>query len=122
MKLAANNITPVALELGGNDAAIVYEDIELDQAVFMWMYLGAFLSSGQICMAIKRPYVHWTRYDEVVDALTEICSGMTVGDGLLEETDIGPVNNGRQFKLVTGKIKQAKLTGTEIREGRQVPD
>ena len=66
MNMAAENITPVTLELGGNDAAIVCEDAKLDDAAFMRMYLGAFMSTGQICMAIKRLYVLHTRYDEVV--------------------------------------------------------
>ena len=122
MKLAADNITPVTLELGGNDAAIVCEDVELDQGAFIRMYVGAFMSSGQICMAIKRLYVHKSRYDEVVDGLMETYSRMTVGDGLLDETNMGPVNNEKQLKVITDMISQARAAGTEIRECGRVPD
>ena len=101
MKVAAENLTPVTLELGGNDAALMLEDIELNDAVFDKMYWAAFASSGQICMALKRMYVHESRYDEVVDGFTAACERAVVGDGLLPETTMGPVNNARQLKVVT---------------------
>ena len=122
MKMAAENITPVTLELGGNDAAIVCEDAKLDDAAFMRMYLGAFMSTGQICMAIKRLYVHHKRYDEVVKGLTAVCDRMVVGDGLLPETNMGPLNNAKQQKVVRDMIDQARAAGSDVRECGQVPD
>lgn len=122
MQKAAENITPVTLELGGNDAAIVCADAELDQGAFMRMYMGAFMSSGQICMALKRLYVHRSRYDEVVDGLTATCNRMVVGDGLLDDTNMGPVNNQKQLAVVTGMIAQARAAGAEVEELGQVPD
>lgn len=122
MQQAAQNLTPVTLELGGNDPALVLEDAELDEAAFMRMYLGTFMSSGQICMALKRLYVHKSRYDEVVDGLTQVCEQMVVGDGLLDETNIGPVNNAKQLKVVTDMINEARASGAEVRECGEVPD
>lgn len=122
MKVAADNITPVTLELGGNDAAIVCQDAELDPGAFMRMYMGAFMSSGQICMALKRLYVHRSRYDDVVDGLTALCNRMIVGDGLLDETNMGPLNNSRQLKIVTDMIDQARAAGADLKECGQVPD
>ena len=122
MRMAADNVTPVTLELGGNDAAIVCEDAELDPGAFMRMYMGSFLSSGQICMALKRLYVHRSRYEEVVDGLTTTCNRMVIGDGLLEETNMGPVNNAKQLKVVTDMIAQARAAGTDVQECGQVPD
>ena len=122
MRVAATNVTPVTLELGGNDAAIVCQDAVLDAGAFMRMYMGTFMSSGQICMAIKRLYVHRSRYDEVVDGLTATCEKMTVGDGLLSETNMGPVNNARQLKVVTDMLGQARDAGAQIRECGLVPD
>ena len=122
MKMAADNITPVTLELGGNDAAIICEDAELDAGAFMRMYMGTFMSSGQICMALKRLYVHRSRYDEVVDGLTEICDRMVIGDGLLPETNMGPVNNEKQHRIIKGMIEQARAAGQDVRECGQVPD
>lgn len=122
MQQAALNITPVTLELGGNDAAIVCADAALDPGAFMRMYMGAFMSSGQICMALKRLYVHRSRYDEVVAGMTAACGKAVVGDGLLEETTMGPVNNTKQLGVVQGMIGQARSAGADVHELGEVPD
>lgn len=122
MKVAADNLTPVTLELGGNDAALILEDAELDDAVFQKMYWAAFATSGQVCMAMKRLYVHESRYDEVVDGFTAACERAVIGDGLLPETTMGPVNNARQLKVVTDMIAEARAKGADLRECGQVPD
>lgn len=122
MKSAAKHITPVTLELGGNDAALILEDAELDDETFNRMYWGAFGSSGQICMALKRMYVHQSRYDEVVDGFTAACDRAVIGDGLNPETTMGPVNNARQLKVVTDMISEARAKGAEVRECGAVPD
>jgi len=122
MKVAADRMTPVTLELGGNDAAIVCADARLDDEAFRNMYLGTFMSSGQICMALKRLYVHRSRYDEVVEGLTGVCDSKVVGDGLLPETDMGPLINARQQKTVRDMIGQARHAGAQVRECGQVPD
>ena len=122
MKVAANNITPVTLELGGNDAAIVLKDAEFDAQTFFKMYKGAFASTGQICMAMKRLYVHESRYDEVVDGMLAACNDTVVGDGLLPQTTMGPLNNAKQLKVVTDMIDEARARGADVRECGDVPD
>jgi acyl-CoA reductase-like NAD-dependent aldehyde dehydrogenase len=122
MKVAAGNITPVTLELGGNDAALILKDVKLDDEAFSKMYWGAFGSSGQICMALKRMYVHESRYDEVVEGFTAACERAVVGDGLLPETTMGPVNNAKQLKVVADMIAEARAKGADLKECGQVPD
>ncbi len=122
MKVAANNLTPVILELGGNDAAIVLDDATLDDAAFAKMYFSVFATSGQICMAMKRLYVHVNRYDEVIDGMKAMCDKAVVGDGLLAETTMGPVNNAKQLKLVRDMLAEASANGCEVRQLGQVPD
>ena len=122
MQVAAQNITPVTLELGGNDAALFLEDVELNEAVFNKMYWATFASTGQICMALKRLYVHESRYDEVVDGFTAACERAVVGDGLLPETTMGPVNNAKQLKVVTDMLAEARAKGADVKECGQVPD
>ncbi len=121
-KTATENLTPVTLELGGNDAALMLEDIELNDAVFDKMYWAAFGSSGQICMALKRMYIHESRYDEVVDGFTAACERAVVGDGLLPETTMGPLNNAKQLKVVNDIIAEARAKGADLKECGQVPD
>jgi len=115
MALASENLTPVTLELGGNDAAIVLEDAVLDQATLQSLFVGAFLTSGQICMAIKRLYVHRSRFDEVVNGLSDILSSKTVGNGLDPDVSFAPVNNERQYETVTDIIVQAETAGADVR-------
>jgi len=122
MKIAANHLTPVILELGGNDAAIVLDDAVLDEAAFTKMYFSVFATSGQICMAMKRLYVHANRYDEVIDGMKAMCDKAIVGDGLLAETTMGPVNNARQLGLVKDMLSEARANGCEVCELGRVPD
>jgi len=122
MKTAADNITPVTLELGGNDPALVLEDADLNADAFQRIYAAAFASSGQICMAMKRLYVHESRYDEVVSGVRAACDRAVVGDGLLPETTMGPLNNGKQLNVVKSMIAEARSHGAEVCELGQVPD
>ncbi|WP_444985631.1 aldehyde dehydrogenase family protein [Halomonas mongoliensis] len=122
MKIAAENITPVTLELGGNDAGIILDDAKLDPEAFRRLYLGAFMSSGQVCMALKRLYVHRSRYEEVVAGLTAECERQVIGDGLLPETTMGPMNNAKQLGVIRQMLKEAEEAGADLRELGQVPD
>ncbi len=122
MKVAAENLTPVTLELGGNDPGIVLEDAVLDEAAFNRLYMGAFMSTGQICMALKRLYVHRSRYDEVVAGITAVAAKQVVGDGLLPQTTMGPLNNAKQLAVVRRMIEEARASGANVQEFGQVPD
>lgn len=122
MRLAADNLTPVTLELGGNDAGLVLDDAELNEAAFMRMYLAAFMSSGQICMALKRLYVHRSRYEEVVAGLSAVMSKQVIGDGLDPEVTMGPLNNSKQRDFVVGIIAEARDAGVDVREFGKVQD
>ena len=122
MRTAAENLAHVTLELGGNDAGLILQDANLDQSAFQRMYLGAFSSAGQVCMALKRVYVHASRYDEVVDGLKAACNLSVVGDGLLAGTTMGPVNNAKQLEVVRGLIDQARNAGAEVVECGTIPD
>lgn len=122
MKVAAENITPVTLELGGNDAGLVLADADLTGDAFQRLYRAAFMSTGQICFALKRLYVHRSRFDQVVDGLRAVVDAQVVGDGLLPDTTMGPMNNARQLKVVTDMIAEARARGQDVLELGQVPD
>lgn len=122
MKVAAENITPVTLELGGNDAGLVLEDADLSGDFFQRLSRAAFMSTGQICFALKRLYVHRSRFDEVADGLRTILDTQVVGDGLLPRTTMGPLNNARQLKVVTDMIAEARGRRADVIELGQIPD
>jgi acyl-CoA reductase-like NAD-dependent aldehyde dehydrogenase len=122
MKKAADNLVPVTLELGGNDAGLFLDDVVLDEATYKRIYLASFMSAGQICMALKRIYVHRSRYDELVAGLIAVAEKQVIGDGLLAETTMGPINNSRQHEIVMGMINEAKEAGADVRELGVVPN
>lgn len=114
MMTAAQNITPVTLELGGNDAGIILEDTVLDDAFFQRLYLAVFLTSGQICMSLKRLYVHKSRFDDVLSGLAAHLDKQRIGSGLTQGVSMGPVNNERQYNVVKSILDEASAQGADI--------
>lgn len=96
---AAPDLKRVTLELGGNDPAIVLDDVEVG-SVADGIFGGAFANNGQVCSAIKRVYVPEAKYDEMVAALAERARAVPVGDGTDPASKLGPINNAPQFARV----------------------
>src|ERR1700688_5080614 len=78
---AANTLKRVTLELGGNDAGIVLGDVD-PKKVAPAIFDGAFQNSGQVCLALKRLYVHESVYDRMCEELAELANAAIVADGL----------------------------------------
>jgi len=116
MASAANTMKRVTLEMGGNDPAIVMPDVDVKAAAEK-IYGGAFMNAGQVCLAVKRAYVHENIYDEFCDALVEIANSAVIGDGLQQGTTIGPIQNKAQFEKVKGYLEDARQAGTVIAGG-----
>jgi acyl-CoA reductase-like NAD-dependent aldehyde dehydrogenase len=113
---AAPDLKRFTLELGGNDAAIVLNDVDLD-TVAPKIFWGAFENSGQICSAIKRVYVPEKMYSPMLEKLGELAKGVKVGNGLDAGTQLGPINNKPQFERVTELVEDAKKHGAKIVTG-----
>ncbi|WP_103727652.1 aldehyde dehydrogenase family protein [Novosphingobium sp. HII-3] len=120
MESAAANLKRLTLELGGNDAAIVMPDVNVEE-VAEKLFWAAFGNSGQICIATKRMYVHKDVYDAVAHALVEYARKVKVGDGLDQGTDMGPVQNKVQFDRVKNLIEDARASGLNFLVGGDVP-
>ncbi len=110
MASAAETIKRVTLELGGNDAAIVLEDADV-AAIAPKIFNVAFHNAGQVCMAIKRLYVHESLYEDMCATLTRMADATIVGDGMEESTQIGPLQNNAQFERVKALIEEARTEG-----------
>ncbi|MEV1287386.1 aldehyde dehydrogenase family protein [Micromonospora sp. NPDC049679] len=121
MAMASESLTRVALELGGNDPALVLADADLGPEAMQRLFSGTFDSTGQICMATKRLYVHRSRYDEVVEGLSGILSGQRLGHGLTEGVTMGPLHSRRQLEYVQELVAQARESGAEVREFGELP-
>jgi len=123
MAAAAATTRPVVLELGGNDAAILAPDVAGDAGLADRIVEAAFVTSGQVCMAIKRLYVHRDRLDETVDALAGRLAIETVGDGLADGVTMGPVHTAGARDRVEALLSEAASAGAVlVRPGRMRPE
>jgi acyl-CoA reductase-like NAD-dependent aldehyde dehydrogenase len=113
---AASNLKRVSLELGGNDAAIVLADADVD-TIAPRLFWSAFVNSGQICMAIKRVFAHEAVAERLANALADIARRAKVGDGLEPEVELGPVQNRPQYERVLGLIEEALVRGGRALSG-----
>jgi len=95
MESCAKTLKRVTLELGGNDPAIVCEDVDIEKIAPKIATL-AFLNSGQICMLVKRLYVHEKIYDQFRDAIVKFTETIKTGDGFEEGVLVGPLQNKMQ--------------------------
>ncbi|MFC1230509.1 MULTISPECIES: aldehyde dehydrogenase family protein [Streptomyces] len=113
---AAASLARVTLELGGNDAAVLLDDVEVDRIADR-LFWAAFRNCGQVCMAVKRVYAPARLHAEVVEALAQRAKTVAVGPGLNAETRLGPVNNAPQLARVEQVTKQALADGARAAAG-----
>jgi len=120
MATGASTLKKVTLELGGNDPAIVLPDVD-PKEVAPKIFGGAMFNTGQVCVAIKRVFVHESRYEEMVDAMKDqAAQGKTkMNDGLEKGTKFGPINNKMQFARVSELVEDAKKAGARVVAGGQ---
>jgi acyl-CoA reductase-like NAD-dependent aldehyde dehydrogenase len=121
MASAADALKRVSLELGGNDALIVLDDVD-PKAAAPKVYAAAMQNAGQVCIAAKRIYVHESIYDAMCDELAQLAKDAVVGDGLEQGVQMGPLQNKQQFEKVLGFIESAKKDGQIIAGGGRKGD
>ncbi|CEL01048.1 hypothetical protein ASPCAL00640 [Aspergillus calidoustus] len=97
MASCSKTLKRITLELGGNDAAIICDDVDIE-AVVPKVATLCFLCSGQNCMMIKRLYIHEAIYDRFRERFVEFVKGFQMGDGTQPDVFIGPVQNRMQFE------------------------
>ena len=117
----ARTFKPVTLELGGKSPQIILPDADLEAAV-AGTALGLFFNQGQICAAGTRVFVHRSRYDEVVDALSEAARGQVLGDPFDGDTTLGALINADQRDKVLDYIERGKHEGARLAAGGSRPD
>ncbi|MEU3854065.1 aldehyde dehydrogenase family protein [Streptomyces sp. NPDC029554] len=113
---AAASLARVTLELGGNDAAVLLDDVDVDRIADR-LFWAAFRNCGQVCMAVKRLYAPARLHAEVVEALAQRAKTVTVGPGLNPETQLGPVNNAPQLARIERVTQQALADGARAAAG-----
>ena len=121
MSSSSATLKRLTLELGGNDAGIVLDDVD-PAAVAPGIIEGAFLNNGQTCAALKRLYVHESVHDELCEKLAEVANAVPMGNGLNEENLQGPIQNKMQYDKVVGLYEDAKEKGGKVLCGGDIPD
>ncbi|KAF5984888.1 aldehyde dehydrogenase [Fusarium coicis] len=113
MQSAAATLKRVTLELGGNDPAVICGDIEV-KAVAPKIVFSSLVNSGQVCIAIKRIYVHESIYDEFLKELVTTVEHHSVGDGLDSNAVLDPVQNHLQFARVKDLLTNIQANNLKI--------
>jgi acyl-CoA reductase-like NAD-dependent aldehyde dehydrogenase len=121
MQTAAENLTPVVLELGGKDPAIVCADADLDRAAagIVW---GAFLNAGQTCASVERVYVEQAVAEPFLARVVEHTRRLRMGDPATGEVDMGPMTLDRQRRIVIEHVDDALARGARALTGGSAPE
>jgi benzaldehyde dehydrogenase (NAD) len=115
-ELAARHLKRVHLELGGNSALIILDDVDLDRAASAGAF-GSFLHQGQICMTTGRHLVHEAIYDDYVDALAGKAAHLPVGDPATGQVALGPVIDERQRDKIHSLVTASTGAGARLAAG-----
>jgi len=116
MKLSADTVKNVTLELGGKSANIILDDADMELAV-EGAILGTFLHQGQVCESGTRILVSSKIYDEFVDKLKKRTEAIRVGYQLLARNHLGPLVNAAQLATTERYVELGKTEGAEILTG-----
>jgi len=116
MAAAARNLTPVVLELGGKDPAIVCKDADLGRAAkgIVW---GAFVNAGQTCASVERVYVERAVMEPFMARVLAETRALRVGRPDDASTEIGPMTMERQRRIVEDHVADARARGAQVLTG-----
>jgi acyl-CoA reductase-like NAD-dependent aldehyde dehydrogenase len=121
MRLCADNITRVSLELGGKAANVVFEDADLDRCIESSVF-SVFGNCGQDCCARSRVLVQRSIYDEFVERFARRTASLEIGQPLDEKTEVGPLISASQRKRSLDYIAIGRQEGAEVVSGNNVID
>ena len=115
-QVAAANLLPVVLELGGKDPMLVLDDadVEVASSGAVW---GAFVNAGQACLSVERCFVHRSLYQPFLDACVRKTRELRVGNGTDPDTDVGPMIHERQLRNVESQVEGARSQGARVLVG-----
>ena len=118
---ASENLTPISLELGGNDAMIVCEDADLERAAGGASWAG-FQNCGQSCGGVERIYAHESVYDEFMQILKNKIESLRIGIGTEYDNDLGAMTTERQIDTIKKHINDALKKGGRIFTQSSIPE
>ena len=116
MKLAADNVTKITLELGGHAPVLIFDDCDLEKTLDM-VVPQKFRNAGQVCVSPTRFYVQEGIYDAFIKGFAERTAKLKVGNGLEEGVKMGPLANTRRPDAVGALVDDAKAKGARVLAG-----
>ncbi len=119
-QLAGANLVPLQLELGGKAPVIVFDDVDLQDAVNGCAF-ASFIASGQTCIQGSRAIVHRSIYDGFVEKLVSKVSSIRIGDPTIPETQMGPVVSKSAYDRVIRYVRESTEDGATVAYGGKRP-
>ncbi len=116
MKIAADSMTRVTLELGGHAPVLIFDDCDLDKTLDM-VVPQKFRNAGQVCVSPTRFYVQESIYDAFITGFAARTAKVVTGDGLADTTSMGPLANARRPAAISALVDDAKAKGARVMAG-----
>lgn len=113
IRKSAETVKSLTMELGGHAPVIVCDDADIDYAVQQTL-MTKFRNAGQTCVCANRVFVHESIIDSFAHRLADKANKLVVGDGLEENTDVGPVINKDSYEKINAQIEDALSKGASI--------
>jgi succinate-semialdehyde dehydrogenase/glutarate-semialdehyde dehydrogenase len=121
MKLAADSMTRVTLELGGHAPVLIFEDCDLEKTLDM-VVPQKFRNAGQVCVSPTRFYVQQGIYEAFIKGFAERTRQVKLGDGLQPNTKMGPLANQRRPEAIGALVEDARAKGARVLAGGEAGD
>jgi succinate-semialdehyde dehydrogenase / glutarate-semialdehyde dehydrogenase len=121
LRLAADGVKKVSMELGGHGPVIVFDDVD-PVAAAETCAATKFRNCGQVCISPTRFYVHESLYDRFAARFAEVANGLKLGGGLEEGVQMGPMANARGLATIQDLVADATDRGAEILAGGGRPE
>ncbi|MBE1527550.1 succinate-semialdehyde dehydrogenase/glutarate-semialdehyde dehydrogenase [Sphingopyxis sp. OAS728] len=116
MKLAADGVKRITMELGGHTPVLVFDDCDLE-ATLDRVVTQKFRNAGQVCISPTRFYVQQGIYDAFVKGFAERTQKVKIGSGLDADTQMGPLANARRIPALEALVADAKAKGARVIAG-----
>jgi succinate-semialdehyde dehydrogenase/glutarate-semialdehyde dehydrogenase len=116
MRLAADGVKRMTMELGGHAPVLVFDDCDLEKTLDM-VVPQKFRNAGQVCVSPTRFYVQQGIYDRFVEGFTARTAHVKTGDGLDADTKMGPLANGRRPDAIGALVEDARKKGARVMAG-----
>jgi len=121
MQSASSNMKRVTMELGGNDAGLVLDDID-PKMIANDLFWSRFSNNGQVCVAMKRLFVPEKLAEPIAKEIVEVAKNAKVGDGFDENSEIGPIQNKMQYEKVKAILDDAVSKGAKVIFQSEIPE